>query len=482
MTESLGCDEGLESLPLARPQGLQLNDRLSLFSIWQIRAALGVVLCLCTSNFAMAIETSPTLAAGRIFDLKSAIAVARENNPTLKQYRETINQATASSDLTRTALFPVLNWNINAGPAQNSTLNVASPLFGGNSYNYYNTNLQLIQPLFVYGSFSAVDSAKFQVDINLKNVELQERSLDSQVIQAFYNVIYNKNLLQWRMETKPVVQKSLDVSTYRYKIGRAQLLDVLQAKTQLANLEPQIEQARAAFEAAGAQLATLLGLENIKSISVRGKMKTLLFKDVVRRVDLKKYYLPELEQNKLQIDQLVKARDVEMGKYWPTVKFTGTYGPTAYSQSDLWNPNAVAWSAYINVTFPLFQGFGSKYDAAVYTSQQLQLMHVRKQLEETIFNNQTTNKTNLDSTEVSLISAVLADKLAEESLQEAIRQYRLATIDFLQFLTIQQTALSTKSQVEQLKYASIAAYANYFVAMGQPLNQLVDLLTEEEGK
>ena len=78
------------------------------------------------------------------------------------------------------------------------------------------------------------------------------------------------------------------------------------------------------------------------------------------------------------------------------------------------------------------------------------------------------------------MSSTQAVKLAEESQAEATRIYRLSQIDFLQFLTVQQAALQAKTSLDLLKYQNIIAYSNYFIATGQPLNILVDILTNEK--
>lgn len=413
---------------------------------------------------------------GKIFTLKEAVDYAVANNPSLKQVKETINQADSNVGLLRSYVYPTLSYDFKAGSAQSATLSGNTVLFGGNSYNNYNGDLQLQQPLFVYGSLAAIRSGNLGIKLNQVNVELQERTLKSQVIQAFHSIILYKRLLTFLEETRPVVEKSVQTSEERRRIGRSQLLDVLQAKTQLALLQPQIESARNQFEASGVQLATLMGMTNVPQISVRGRLKTILFKDIKPLLVDKTAYFPEIEQNSLQISQIQENKETEMGKYWPTLKLVGNYFSNAYTQSDIFSSSAQSWNAYVELNIPIFQGFASKFDSAVYVSQEIQLGHARHQLDNTIYSNAVTNKTAVDSAEVSLTSAVEADRLAEASLSEAVRQYRLATIDFLQFLTIEQSALTAKSQVEQLRYNSLVAYTNYFVATGQPLQKLIDYL------
>ena len=413
----------------------------------------------------------------RVFTIIDAVKYTLENNATLKQYREILNQDEQAYGVARANVLPTLTYTFKDGSATSPTLAGNTVIFGGNVYNTYSGDLNFTQPLFVYGSLAALRSVGMNSSLAKVNVELQERTLTSQVISAFYSIILSKKLLMFLEEQKPVVQKSVETTQERYRIGRSQLLDVLQAQTQLALLQPQIETARGQFASSGAQLASVLGMTNVSQISVKGRLRTVLLKDVKPLLqDPKQVYFPELEQNRLLRAQIKESKSAQMGKYWPTLYLYANYLQNAYAQSDIFNPAASSWNAYIYLSIPIFQGFASKYDSANYLSQELQLEHAQHQLDITINTNQITDKTAVESAEASLTSAIEADNLAQASLKEAIRQYKLATIDFLQFLTIEQSALTSRSSVEQLRYNSLVAYTSYFVALGQPLKNWIEVL------
>jgi outer membrane protein len=426
------------------------------------------------------IASNKVPSGARVYTVKMAVEQAIANNPNLKTTREVINQDKALTNLTRSALFPNLSLTASGGPAQ-SALNTQSPLFNGTTYNTYNTTLTLIQPLYYYGAISAVDQADYQRRIQVTTVETAERTLAINVVASFYNIILNERLLINLKQSKNVLQKALEVTNYRERIGRAQLLDVLQAKTQIAAVQPQIESARNAYETAAAQLATYMGISGKQTdIAIRGHLKTLLLGEVEKRIDYKNYYLPEIEANHLQIQQLDDAKMVDEGKYLPTLKFQGNYMFNSYTSSDMFGNDASSWNAAVVLNIPLFEGLASRYDAASYASQELQLYSARRDLENTLNLNQITSRKSLETAETSMISAVEADRLAQASLVEATRQYKLATIDFLQYLTIQSAAFTAASSLDQIKYTSLTSYANYFAASGQPLSILINILTEGE--
>ena len=412
--------------------------------------------------------------------LKSAIEMALVNNPSLKSSKEKLNQNASSTDLVRSYLYPTLTFSMGAGEAQ-SAANSAAKLFGGNMYESYNSNLTLTQPLFVYGSLSAIRQSEMDREIQLENVKIAERNLSASIIQSYFGAILQHRLLENLKKAKDVLQKSLETTTYREKIGRAQLLDVLQIKTQLASIQPQIENAQVAYDNALNQLSAQMGakLESGLSQSVpSGTLKVLRFSEVERQLPSMQPTLPELDINQKQIRQVSEARSAAMGKHLPQLKLQGSYLTTAYNSSDWFSSQAGSWNAGLVLTIPIFEGFSSKYERGTFLSQELQLESTRSDLENTISLNQMTAKKSVSAAEISLTTAIEADKLAQQSLSEATRLYKYATIDFRQFLTIQQTALTAASNLEQIKYNSILAYANYFTASGRPLRQLVDLLSE----
>ena len=69
-----------------------------------------------------------------------------------------------------------------------------------------------------------------------------------------------------------------------------------------------------------------------------------------------------------------------------------------------------------------------------------------------------------------------AFKLALDSYKEARRNYTLATIDFVQFLSVQQAYAQAEQALNTYRYNYIAALGNYYAASGQNMQQLVDLL------
>ncbi|MDD4974372.1 MAG: TolC family protein [Bacteriovorax sp.] len=425
------------------------------------------------------IMTSASMSADSpILDLKEVIRIARENNPTLKAAQEKLNQFDAQKKLSTSPIYPNLTWNL-GGTYLKDAVYTGNPKFNGDAYNTYSSDLKLVQPLYSKGLFAAIDVAEYDKKIQVANIDLTERALIQNIIEAFYRFILNQQSLENLLKTQDIIQKSLVTSNQRYQKGRGQLLDILQVKTQLALIQPQVEAAKNQFEIAAQQLINFMGEKEHSDFKLKGQLRTLLLKDVQKYIDLENYHLPEYEVNQLQLTQLDYIRDVTLGKDYPTLRLIGDYLYNNYKKSDLFSDYSHAWAIQLQLSIPLFSGFSSNQEKAILASQNSQLKIARRDLENTLSLKQVTSLKNLETSETSLVTAASAVKLAEESQLEAGRIYKLSQIDFLQFLSVQQAALQAKSSFDLLKFQSIIAYSNYFVATGQPLLKLVDILTTE---
>ena len=413
-----------------------------------------------------------------VLDLKEVLEIAKENNPGLIAVKEKLNEYEAQKQINKSALYPTLNYLLTSA-YQKDALYTGSPKFNGNSYNLYTSDLKLNQTLYAFGALSSVTQADYSKKIQQINIEIQERLLTQNVIEAFYRFILNQQSLENLLKNQSILQQALTTSNQRYNAGRGQMLDILQVKTQLALVQPLVEQARNQFEIAGQQLASFMGEKEHPSFKLKGRLKTLLLKDVEKYIDLKSYHLPEYELNQLQLSLLDYSRDVLLGKEYPTLKLVGDYLYNNYKKSDLFSDYSHAWAVQIQLTIPLFSGFSSTEEKQLIASQNTQLLIARRDLENNLTLKQVTSLKNLQTSETSLVSSELAVKLSEQSQNEASRLYKISQIDFLQFLNVEQAALQAKSSLDQLKFQSILAYSNYFVATGQPLRILVDVLTDE---
>lgn len=411
-------------------------------------------------------------------DLRTAVQRAVDNNHSIQKAKALIEQHGYDKNAKRAVLFPSLNFEGSEAEQKDSVSSSGSAAFGGSAYNQYAAALKLSQPLFAFGSLAAIEAANYDTKLSQIDLEIAVRDLTVNVIQYFYKVLVNQRLVELLERQLSVVNESLSTAQKRLHTGRGQLLDVLQVKTEIALLKPQIEDAHNQLESAGAQLATYMAEEGKYELKLKGALKGLTLKDLQKRLNLKGARLPELERVRLLREQLSETRQVVMGKHLPNVALNGEYGSKSYTKGELFSGDARYWSVMLKLTVPLFSGFQSLDERRSLVEQDRQFEYQGRDTENTLALNQVQSLKTLQSTGASLVSAEEAAQLATQAMNEARRNYRLSTIDFLQFLTVEKSALQADSSLDQTKLNNIVAISKYLVATGQPLSILVDTLQE----
>jgi outer membrane protein TolC len=429
----------------------------------------------------LSLESS--LASATPLDLRTAVETGLRSNPALHSAREKLEEGGHLKSLAASSLFPSLTASSSATYKKDSIANksVSSVAFSGEPYNSYAASLGLTQTLFQWGALAAVRAADYDRLKLETDLEIAERSLARDIIKAFYRLSLERNTIDILLDEQKVVDANLKTAQSRLRIG-GKRVDYLQVKVQAALLKPQIETAKINLASSAAELAKLMGATEGTKLELRGRIPYLSSKDVEKKINFKEFSLPELERLRLSREQLGEQRSVSLGKHLPNLSLEGDYNFTNYSKSDLFDSASNAWSVQLLLKVPLFSGFASIYERKASYSREAQLELDERDLRNNLSLTQIKAKKTLEAAELSLASAAEAASLAKESLGEARRDYNYGVIDFLQYLQVQRSNFDASTSLNQLKYDNIVALTDYFVASGQPLGILIELLGAEEQK
>jgi outer membrane protein len=422
--------------------------------------------------FALALPV-PALAAP--MTLSEAVGMAVSRNATLQAAKEKFNQYRYQASGTWSALLPNISLDASSTYRKDSVANksVGSVPFGGEPYNLYNLSLKGKQPLFSWGSFSAVREAGYDRDIQQTELEITERTVMKDVISSFYQVVVNEKKVDILLDQQKVVEDALSMAKTRYRLAGGRKLDVLQMRTQLALLKPKIETARIDLATSAAALANLLGEQEKPDIQLRNDLPSLKGKIGQAAGG----NLPELEKIRLNREKIDAEKSVALGRHLPELSLNGDYSFLNYTKADLLEPSSNSWSVQVLLTVPLFSGLSSIYERRALNSQETQLDFEETNLRNDLNLQQIKSRKAMEAAEASLVSAEEAADLARQSMVQGRSDFRLGIIDFLQYLQVQQSQLEAYLSLNQLKYDNIVAYANYYIASGRPLNELVQLLS-----
>lgn len=420
---------------------------------------------------------SPVSASAAVLDLATAVERSLDRNPKIQEVRERESQTRFEKYNLRSSLLPTIGITAVASHQKDSVANrtVGAVPFSGDSYNLYNVGIRGEQSLFTYGIFAAVKAAELAREISEVALETSERDMTREVIKAYFKVVLKENQVRLLEGEQAAVSDVLRTAQNRLRLG-GKRIDVLQVRTQLALVKPKIDRAKNEFTAAAAELAELM--QEGTAFELSSQMPNLKVKDVEKRLDLSKFRLPELVKLRLEREQVDEARAVTLGKHLPQLKAIGSYAFANYTKAELFDPASNSWAVQLQLTVPLFSGLSSVFERRALNSRDEQLILRERDTANQLQLAQLKSRKTLESAEASLGSAEEAATLAKDSLREAQRDYRFGILDFLQFMQVQQADFEASSSLAQLRYDAIVAYADYFVASGQPIRTLVNELTQ----
>jgi outer membrane protein len=311
-------------------------------------------------------------------------------------------------------------------------------------------------------------------------VEISARNLTSNVIRAFYNLLLIQRYVENLENVQRIEKESLSTAQKRQGTGRGQLLDVLQIKTQLALLEPKVAKAKNDASIASALLANYMATTDIKELRVIGQLDVNSLKEFASKVTFENMNLPEYKQIQMAKEKLEAEESATLGKNYPSVNLFANWGRASTKKSDLFDSNTTKWSYGIELDIPLFSGLSSIGQRRAFAARLSQWEQDRKAFEDNQSFNQIKSRQSMKLAEESIQASQEAFKFAEQSLAEAKRNFHYATIDFLQYLSVQKDYLEAASMLDQAKYSYIDALVSFFVNSGQNLRELAKMLEQRK--
>lgn len=415
-------------------------------------------------------------------DVAAAVKMAMEANPDILATRERLTQLEAQRSQAFSSLLPSIDATTTA-IQQKDALAGRAPRFGGEPYNEYAVALGASQVLYRLGAFSARDVAKRNHELATIDFEIARRDLTARVLRAYYAVLLGEKLLESLEQNEKVSRETLSTALERARIGRGQLLDVLQVRTQLSLISARIARARSQISVATSELATLIARPDAARIEVTGQLQApsvakvqSRFAEKIRRDDSR---LPEFRRILVSESRLEAEERAVIGANYPSLAATGTWGRTTTAFTDLFDGDSTRWAVGLELSVPLFSGLSSVYERRGYASQRAQLDLGKRSLDHQISLSQVRSEENLAMSEKNIAALSSSFGLARQSFQEALRTYRLQTIDFLQYLSVQSSLIDAESALDQARYDYLGFLIDYFVSYGLSLEELVRSLAED---
>ena len=226
--------------------------------------------------------------------------------------------------------------------------------------NLFDYSINVKQPLFTQGKVgTALRLAGIEAEGSLSEIDRAQQDVGLGTVKAYYDLLWAERYRGIVAETQEQKKLHADMARKLFQNGVATEVDVLRSDVAVANGAPDLVRADNAIRQARAQLNYYLGrpLDAATRLAGDFEQKEWTENDLP---DLQKEALrrrPELQR--LRIAERSAAAQMDLAKADDRMRadFSASYGIVSRLPENLKDPKFVRWTAGVNFTFPIFDGF-----------------------------------------------------------------------------------------------------------------------------
>lgn len=324
----------------------------------------------------LSLGLSVSAQAQEVLTIQQAIERMLQNNLTIKQGVLNINKLDVNVLASKAALIPTLNGstngNISFGRNQDQTT------FAITTQKLFQASGSLSSSVNLFGGFTKINQIrqnKILLDAGNSNLDKVKNDLVLQVLTAYFQIVYNDDLLKASKQQLVVAEQTLDREEALLDAGNKTLADISQAKAQVATAELNVTNAQNSLTISYLTLSQLMEMRPDSSNYV---VVAPTIQDIVmaqKNYNINEVYnsslntFPDIKLAKLNALAAGKAVDIAKGTLLPTLALNAGLGS---SYSYLFN-NAVPIQAFsdqisqrfnqyvgLSLSIPIFNGLTAR--------------------------------------------------------------------------------------------------------------------------
>jgi outer membrane protein TolC len=332
---------------------------------------------------------------------------------------------------------------------------------GFTPHNRQSAVLQLNQTIFNKQVFELIKLANIQRELQSLIKEDVQRTLENQVKDLFYGLLYRKAIIKLQEENVNYWEENYRVVSAKFSAGVVPKVELLRARSQLEQAKAQLEQARAEY---------LRALENFKALlKLEGDVEpegTLELKEFNPKEEELLQALKEKNSTLRVAKKLVELAqgtvELKRAQNFPTVNGFANYQLFTGKRSPVGDTELLkGYSFGVSINYLIFDGFSRK---AEISEAELDLLKQKENLLQLEYD----LKARLRSTLLSIKSIQTQIKAVQSSLEFAKESLRLSTERYRLGVGSQLEVLEARANYNNL-------LANYYLLLYQYNSSLASL-------
>jgi NodT family efflux transporter outer membrane factor (OMF) lipoprotein len=299
---------------------------------------------------------------------------------------------------------------------------------------------------------------------DLENLRL---SIQAELATSYFQLRVTDTAMDVLQQLIVAFRRSLDIAHNRYNAGVAAKVDVVQAEAQVRSMEAQLIDTRASR----AQLENAIGLLAGRPASSFSLAKLPQYDPHMPDVppglpSTLTQRRPDIAAAERRVAQANAEVGVAQAAYFPSLSLTGSTGFASSSLSNLFSVSNRVWSLGLGLAETLLD-FGARG---------AQVDITRAQYDESVANYRQAVLTALQEVETNLAAVHWlteevkvqedATRLARESVQLTLNQYKAGIVSYVNVVQVQSTQLSEERSRLQLLGRRLAAEVALIKALG----------------
>lgn len=415
-----------------------------------------------------------------VITLEDAVKIALSENVSVKVADQEIERTKYAKRGTYAALFPQIDGSASYQRTirkQMMYMDVPIPGmerdgFEVGRWNTWNVGVTAAMPLVNAALWKSIQISGDDVELAVEKARGSRLETVGQVKSAYYGVLLAKELSVVYQQVYENAVQNLDKTQKRCNAQKASELDLVRAKTAVANAIPNLYDSQNTIYLALWRLKAVMGVDLEREMDVAGRLADYadaMLLDALAYDDADLSANSTLKQLEIQADQLAKTVQLQTLAYVPTLSLAYSYSLSAL-QNDF-NFSAYKWSPYsyvgLSLQIPIFSG-GKRY----YNLKQAKVRSAEMDLqrEETERQLRISIRSAVNSMETAVktySSALTAQESAQKAYDIAAKSYELGRSTLTDLSDAQLALVQAQLNVNQAVYSYVSAKATLEQILGK---------------
>lgn len=416
--------------------------------------------------------------------LNESIEMALKNDETIEAAEHSRETAKWNLSATRRQAGLSLSWSSQAfriGGDDYKLYNERHDLYGTPAYhNTFSNSLSVAIPLYTGGQLeNNIKNRRYAINAADLTLENARQTVKYQVIEAYYNVLQNQNLVEVNKSAVNMSSEQLNLLQIQYEEGSIAYSDVLQMQVQMANYKQSLTTAESTLEVAKSTLLSLIELPEGTEIELTDKF---LYRPYEMTLEECQQYAaenrPDLAAAMYNVNQAETS--VSAAKFGNRPKVTGTASKSITGNGAFQNERSDNWQAGISLSWNIFDNQITSANVNAAKSEVEKLKSNVDAMNKNVALQVRSAYTRMKAAEENVKLNEVAVKQAEQSYEISVVRH-VEGVDILLNVTNAQDKLM---QAQTNYYTSLYQYNLYKAqlekSMGIPVRFYVPLYVEAE--